>query len=258
MSIVMLFSVLAGVNITAQAADEINIGQEYNVVFTGLPYAPEQTKSFTFTMPSGGYIYYKVVPKYYNMIDEEGGVYSYDNFYLPETKLTYNYKEYEKETSIMYGESWKSAPIALKKGAKITISLTDRIGENEESCYGLKVFFKKVKNFEKESNNNKKNATKMKLSTTYTGISLEDDNDWWVFTAPKTGKYKISAAEINDGFYHVVRVYKGSKLLSHKTIYSNDGFTTCFKGELKKGQKIYVLLDGGVQNEVYKIRVKSV
>ncbi|MGN1329561.1 MAG: hypothetical protein ACI4V4_07665 [Eubacterium sp.] len=259
MSLVMLLSIELGMNITAQADTEIVAGQTYNVIFSTTEKGSQKiTQKFTYTVPAGGYFYYKVIPQYYRSWDDEGKVYEYDNFYLPETKLTYQYKDYVKSTYIRYGENWKSGSLSFPKGTKVTISLTDNVRNNEESSYGLIVYFKKTSNFEIESNNSKKKATKLTAGKTFTGICMDDDTDWWVFTANKTGTYKISATEVSEGFYNSLQAYKGSKKVGECTIRSGEGYKTVFKGKLKKGQKIYVHITNGANDEMYKIKVKKV
>lgn len=255
MSLVLLVSITAGLDIFAQAAESIAYGSDCDVIFDGTADAAEQTQQFIFTVPDGGYFYYTLTPKYYVYSDGEEEPYYYDSFFLSETKLTYSGKDYEKKRNIGYGDVYTSCSYSFKKGAKVTISVTDCVGENEQSCYTLRVYFKKVKNFEKEANNTKKKATKLTAGKTFTGICVSGDTDWWVFTAPKDGKYRISAAEVNPGFSKTVRVFKGSELVNEAGIKSSKGYATCFSGKLKKGEKVYLLLRNGKNNEMYRIKV---
>ena len=39
---------------------------------------------------------------------------------------------------------------------------------------------------------------------------------------------------------------------------SNKGWASLYKGKLKKGQKIYILLDDGSKNEFYRLKVKKI
>ncbi len=185
-------------------------------------------------MPEGGFFYYKIVPKYKIVYDIDGIPHYDTGMYLPETKLTYNYKEYGK-SSVFYGSNWCSPSYCFKKGAVVTISLEDYTDSSTESYYDLTVYFKKTKNFESENNNSKKTADKLSLKKTYTGLMMDGDTDYWVFTAPKAGKYKISATEVNEGFHNTVYAYKGSKKVGSAWINSGDGYKTVYKGKLKKG-----------------------
>lgn len=253
MSVLMAVSCLVFA-VPAEASTELQIGKTVEVMFS--QNTPE-TQTFTYTMPSGGYFYYKVVPKYSIFYDIDGIPHQDTGLYLPETKITYNYKEYGK-TSVFYGSNWRSPSYCFKKGAKITISLTDYTDLSTESYYDLTVYFKKTKNFESENNNSKKTADKLTLNKIYTGLSMDGDTDYWVFTAPKAGKYKIIATEVNEGFHNTVYAYKGSKKVGSAWINSGDGYKTVYKGKLKKGQKIYVKITDGADNEMYKLKVKKV
>lgn len=153
MSVVIMLSCMLFA-VPAQAATQIKENQTVEVVFqrnTSLK------QTFTYTMPEGGYFYYKVVPKYSIFYDIDGIPHQDTGLYLPETKITYNYKEYGK-TSVFYGSDWRSPSYCFKKDAKITISLTDYTDSSTESYYDLTVYFKKTKNFESENNNSKKDC----------------------------------------------------------------------------------------------------
>lgn len=210
-----------------------------------------ETKTFTFVVPKSGYFYYTITPVRYIV---DGREYT-SSWYLPNTKMTVNYKLYESD-SVHYGSPFKSGAYAFKKGTKVKISLTDTNRENARGYYLLKVVTKTPKNFEKESNNSKKTATKLALNTTYTGINHKDDKDWWVFTAPTTGKYRISCVETNENKAQTVKAYLGSSFLSSVYMESYQGWKNLYTGTVKKGQKIYVLLDNGSKDEFYKLKVK--
>lgn len=239
--------------IPAEASTELQNGKTIEVMFSQ---NTPGTQTFTYTMPEGGFFYYKIVPKYKIVYDIDGIPHYDTGMYLPETKLTYNYKEYGK-SSVFYGSNWCSPSYCFKKGAVVTISLEDYTDSSTESYYDLTVYFKKTKNFESENNNSKKTADKLTLNKTYTGLSMDGDTDYWVFTAPKAGKYKISATEVNEGFHNTVYAYKGSKKVKSVYIGGGDGYKTLYKAKLKKGQKIYVKLTDGANGEMYKIKVKK-
>ena len=54
---------------------------------------------------------------------------------------------------------------------------------------------------------------------------MDGDTDYWVFTAPKTGKYKFSVAEINEGYHNTFYAYKGSKKV--KSLYKQFMHSVC-------------------------------
>lgn len=110
----------------------------------------------------------------------------------------------------------------------------------------------------KKNNNSRNTATKILCNKTYSGLSQQDDKDWWCFTAPKTGKYKFYCVEIKDNKYQTVKAYYGARLISATTMRSNQGWATLYRGTLKKGQKIYILLDNGSKNEFYRLKVKQI
>lgn len=228
-------------------SDIIVANKNYTVVLG------DETKNFTFVMPSSGYFYYTVTPIKYIV---DGVISDSTTWYLPNTRMTVNYKLYE-DTSVRYGEVFKSGAYSFKKGTKVKISLKDTNDSNRLAYYKLKVVTKVPKNFEKENNGSKKNATKITLNKTYTGISQQDEKDYWMFVVPKSGKYKISCVETNQGKTQVVKAYIGEKLISSVSMNSDDGWATLYSGKLKKGQKIYILLDNGSKDEFYKLKVKK-
>lgn len=249
LSLVLLYSAFVESRITVFAATNIiAANKNYDVDLKN------ETKTFTFVMPQNGYFYYTITPMQYIV---NGEVSDSTTWYLPNTRMTVNYKLYE-DTSVRYGETFKSGAYSFKKGTKIKISLKDTNDKNSIAYYRLKVILKKPKYFEKENNNSKKKSTNIKLGKTYTGISQQNDKDWWVFSAPQTGKYKISCVETNDGKTQTVKAYKGSKLVSSVTMSSNEGYVSSFRGQLKKGQKIYILFDNGSKDEFYKLKVKKI
>lgn len=254
MSVIMALSCMVFA-IPAEASTELQNGKTIEVMFSQSTFG---TQTFTYTMPSGGYFYYKVTPKYGIDYNEDGiGTYATDFYTELQTKLSYNYKDYNNDT-IFYGSNWKSPSYAFKKGAKVTINLTQWVLSSSEAYYDVTVYFKKVKNFESENNNSKKTADKLSLNKTYTGLMMDGDTDYWVFTAPKAGKYKFSVVEVNEGFDNTFYAYKGSKKVNSVYIGGGDGYKTLYKGKLKKGQKIYVKLTDGSNDEKYKIKVKKV
>ena len=176
---------------------------------------------------------------------------------MPSTKMKVGYKLYE-EQSVYYGRPFTSAAYSFKKGTRVNISLTDTNSSNTYAYYRLKVITKNPENFEKENNNSRNTATKILCNKTYSGLSQQDDKDWWCFTAPKTGKYKFYCVEIKDNKYQTVKAYYGARLISATTMRSNQGWATLYRGTLKKGQKIYILLDNGSKNEFYRLKVKQI
>lgn len=229
----------AGRNISPNKSYEIGLGDE--------------TKTFTFTMPATGYFYYTITPTRYIV---DGRLSDSTSWYLPNTRMTVSYKLYES-TSVYYGKPFKSGAYSFKQGTKVTISLTDTNRAGNKGYYRLKVVTKACKNFEKEYNGAKKYATPILKDRVYTGISQQDDIDWWVFTAPETGKYSLYCVETNVGKVQVVKAYQGSKLISSVEMRSDAGWKLLFRRKVKKGEKIYILLDNGSKDEFYKLVVRK-
>lgn len=253
--------------VPAQAADTISSGQSVDVVFRwDNSYTSDKvTKEFKYTMPANGYFYYKITPKYcrelyYGENGKDYTEYYETDFSLSNTSLTQNYKRYIDCNYIDYGENYQSPKLAFKKGSTISITLTEDFTYNKdfESCYMLSVYFVKVNNFETENNNSKKTASKLALKKTYTGNLVNDDVDYWVFKAPKTGTYKVSAisTEELEGYYYF-RAYKGSKDYGGYYMRTGEGYNTVFKGKLKKGQKLYIKVHDGKNGFMYKLKVKK-
>ncbi len=249
LSAVFMLCIIFAVPQTANAAGKTITANKSYVISLG-----NQTKYFTFVVPETCYFYYTVTPLKYieNGIESDS-----TSWYLPSTRMKVNYKLYE-ESSVHYGNPFRSASYSYQKGTRISISLKDENSSNSWAYYRLKVVTKKVQNFEKESNYTRSRATKMICNKVYTGLSQQDDKDWWCFTAPKTGRYKISCVEINDNKIQTVKAYLGYRLVSTGTMESNKGWASLYKGKLKKGQKIYILLDDGSKNEFYRLKVKKI
>ena len=82
MSVVIMLSCMLFA-VPAQAATQIKENQTVEVVFqrnTSLK------QTFTYTMPEGGYFYYKVVPKYSIFYDIDGIPHQDTGLYLPGNK----------------------------------------------------------------------------------------------------------------------------------------------------------------------------
>ena len=233
---------------TYAASRTITTNKSYDVILGN------ETKNYTVIVPNSGYFYYTVIPIKYI---ENGIESSSSSWYLPSTKMKVGYKLYE-EQSVYYGRPFTSAAYSFKKGTRVNISLTDTNSSNTYAYYRLKVITKNPENFEKENNNSRNTATKILCNKTYSGLSQQDDKDWWCFTAPKTGKYKFYCVEIKDNKYQTVKAYYGARLISATTMRSNQGWATLYRGTLKKGQKIYILLDNGSKNEFSRLKVKQI
>lgn len=224
--------------VKAENVDTLEAGKTYEFSFSG-----DETKHLRFIMPEKGYFYYEIMPISYT--NEEGEVKNSIGdfgFYIEDIRMTVNYKEYEHESDTWAGKGMKSDLYAFKKGTKIDITLADHIlfSEKETIQFRIKITVKKPKNFEKENNNTKSKANKIKKGKNYTGLLMKSDTDYFVFTAPKTKTYKINAVVTsNNGDLHA-QVMKGKKVLKTTSARYGEGYVNLYKGKLKKGQKIYI------------------
>ena len=178
---------------------------------------------------------------------------------VPNVKMTVNNKVYENASNSYL---FFSSQYVFKKGAKIKISISDKNSGNQKARYRVNVYLTKwggSYNLEKESNDTKKTATKMsmKKDNCNRGVVQQYDKDWWVFTAPSEGKYKIEGNNSSTG-YHAVKckIYIGKKRICSTKI--GKGTTTIMNKKLKKGTKVYVYLYGGGSNYFYDMEVKKV
>ena len=235
-----------------QAATTIQSNRWYEGMTDG-----ENDQVYTYKMQGSGYFYYQVVPDqsgyyYEGKYDPNGG------YYYVHTSMIKNYKSYVNDEYAYYPKGgYKSAIYTFKAGDNVSIKVFDNT--DHKTHYKIKVTFVKVKNFEKENNNTRGRANKLKKGVTYTGLAMDGDTDWFVFKAPKTKKYKIKAVDLteNHGFCHEnVEVFRGYKLKESKDIYTGRGWNTVFSGKLKKGQKVYVKVSEGSTDQMYKIKVK--
>lgn len=211
---------------------------------------------YTYKMQGSGYFYYQVIPDQAGYYDD-GKFVENSYFHYIKTSMIKNYKSYVNGHSSYYSDGGYESPnYSFKKGDNVTIKICDRYNE-EKTHYKLKVTFVKYKNFEKENNDTRGRANKLKKGVTYTGLAMDEDTDWYVFKATKTKKYKIKAVCTNQGYCHQeVEAFRGYKSKGYASTYAGEGWKTVFSGKLKKGQKVYVKVSDGGDNEMYKLRVK--
>lgn len=235
-----------------------------------LSFSSSETPHMYFIMPEKGYFYYEITPTYYTV---DGKVFSEGDdlfsFYSLKVEMVVNTKRYESE-SVYGGKTETSRKYAFKKGTKVDIFIPESAafaygGGSERSLhYDIKVTVVKPKDFEKENNNSKKAANTVKKGKTYTGLIMLEDTDYYVFKAPKTGKYKITAT-VSSAERDVddldAEVWKGTKRLSRTSMRYGKGYKSLWKGKLKKGQKIYIKFSGPKPlffngDLMYKLKIK--
>lgn len=179
--------------------------------------------------------------------------------------ITANYKRYTSAT-VSYGNgAWSSGMYALKPNTKVTVSITSPFSSTQS--FKIKGVPHAVQRFEKEGASNKI----AKLKKTYTGVLMSSDSDKWVFKAPKTGKYRVSAVVASsdrESCYCICSAYRGSARVAYSSIALNDGWQKLKFGDwysskkyvqLKKGKKLAIKLSGATNGSaLYKVKVTRV
>lgn len=220
------------------------------------------SRHHTYVMPKKGYFYVSLTTG--DLISQDGK-HSDATYYLG-ISIYVNGERLDNDYSVYNGERFTSKSFSFAEGTVVDIEIAERFGGTSISNYGLDITAVAPKNFETESNDTKKKANSVKKGKTYKGLLVSPkDDDWYVFKAPKKGKYQIalsvsSAPDSTYDFY--AEIWKGSKILSKKTINYGDGYITVFSGKLKKGQKLYIksynhngIVYGG--NLFYNLKVKK-
>nr|WP_288664323.1 hypothetical protein [uncultured Anaerostipes sp.] len=214
----------------------------------------ESDQVYTYKMQGSGYFYYQVVPDqggyYYD------GEYESSTSYRVSTSMIKNYKFYEKNEDCYYSEGgFKSGIYGFKPGDNINIKVND--APKDKTHYKIKVTFVKVKNFERENNNSRSKANKIKKGITYTGLAMSDNDDWFVFKAPKTKKYKIKVVNTTKAtWWAEAESYLGYTKKDRETLWGDDGWKTVYSGKIKKGKKVYIKISNWGSTNIYKLRVK--
>ncbi|SEM10965.1 hypothetical protein SAMN04487770_12612 [Butyrivibrio sp. ob235] len=182
-------------------------------------------------------------------------------------KLTVDYCKYDS----VYVDNEKGAAstgtfvFAPGKTATLTFN-SSNVGTAKTIDIAFTVNSTPVSNLEKEGNNSPNSATKIKLNKTYNGVVsyADSDTDWYVFKAPKTGKYKfyVVNALIDGGSSVWCHGYKSkTKNDSDFSAYltAGDGWKNSKKIKLKKGKKYYIKFSSTGHKAVpVQIRVKKV
>lgn len=233
-------------------------------------------ETFKYRMPASGYVYFvgKAI-NYYDLYREKWETIN-DTLKIGMV-IKHKYKTvFDEETNwayadvLNYSKTCISSKIAVKKGDIITIDISadDLVPNKQKSYFTIKPVFKKINNFEVENNNKKKTASKLKLKKTYTGLVSSIDDDYFVYTAKKSGYYKIKAVATDLHYLdtHIeTNVYVGKKNIATNIFRKGDGWKTIAgkKVKLKKGQKIYVKISYGPYSWLsnaytYKVRINKV
>ncbi len=218
--------------------------------------------TFTYTMPSTGYFYVTVTPEK-TVNTSTGSISNWMGIYFNLSANSKTYNEFYDKTPNDGTQTSSNLSFAPGTQVNMRIYTYDR-NKKYNYTYSITVHYCTTKYQEKENNNTKKKASTLKLKKSYYGNLPLQDTDWFVFKAPKAGKYvfKVTNADTTRNYYNksylYANAYKGSKKLckSDKTAYSNEGAIKITSVKLKKGQKIYVKLTSANKYNVnYKIKV---
>ena len=114
---------------------------------------------YTYKMQSSGYFYYQI------LLDQDyyyhSGERTQSSSFWVYTDMDSNYKSYIDKDRAHYSDGIYTSPkYSFKAGQNVNISVYD--ADNYGTPYKIRVIFKKMKNFEKENNNIKKGAHKLK------------------------------------------------------------------------------------------------
>ena len=247
---VMTMSALAIGKIDAKAATAINVNQEYRVQISY-----KQTAEYTFTTPS-------------NAITSVNAciVNSDDSYAHAHIGLTVDYCNYDGMTVYTGDGAKKTEDFVFAPGHTATITLSS-VSYDDTVTVAFTVNCTNPGNLEKEKNNYPGAATQIKLKKTYNGMVsyVDSDVDWYVFKAPKTGKYKFYAVNtMTNGYSHVyVKGYK-SKTKEDPNfggyLNSGAGWSKSKSIKLKKGKRYYIKFSNPsyADSVPVQIRVKKV
>ena len=249
MAAVMALTIVATGKVDDKAATAINLNQEYNVKISG-------HQEYTFTTPNKGTIQIEAV-----LVDNDSDFW---NNYI-ETKLTIDYTNYISSSIHKdYGREYFDE-IIVRGDQTATLVFDGRSDKSYNVVF--KVTSRDLGNMETENNNNAGSADKIKLKKTYNGIvnGADRDVDWFVFKAPKTGKYKFSLVNTQTSgcLWVSAEGYKSKTKKDNKnsfTLRPGEGWSKSSSIKLKKGKKYYIKLsNSGLWKTVpYQIKVKKV
>lgn len=208
---------------------------------------------FNYTMPASGYVSFTITP--ISSVSKSSGQ-SNSSFWIY-YDLKANYTKYTDTSAYSTDgpETTKNYTFAKGTNVQFTVSPSS-YSTNYNYTYSVRANFTKCKNFESEGNGSKKTADKIKkVNKAYSGIlNNDDDYDYWVFKAPKSGKYSFKVVSPYSGSFYAY-TYKGYRTLGYTYTYSGRGYQKIGQNvKLKKGQKVYIKLHASYYSE-YKVKV---
>lgn len=159
------------------------------------------------------------------------------------------------------GSEFASAKFGLKKGTKVYF-MVEGSNNSRETPYIINVKNTKSAYWEKEFNDKKSTATVIKANKKYFGNSYygypssDAEKDYFMFKSTKKGTLKVyfGNSEMDTSSSFQTKIYVNSKLKESTS--SRDYFGRIAKLNVKKGDKVYIIVtayDSGVD---YALKVK--
>lgn len=161
-------------------------------------------------------------------------------FYGVDIELWANYKRYEYGVAAYEGGTFEFGNYSFAPGTDVTVKLLD-FDEDCIGTYKIAVVPDTPKNYESESNDTQQTADSIDIGTVYNGTYIEDDEDWYTFTAPKTGAYRVSTVITGGGDTGIdADVLRGFEVATSWSFYYGEGWTPSDTIVLSKGEQVHI------------------
>lgn len=248
------------------AATTIKAGKWYRVEIN----SKKREIQYNYKVPSSGYIYYEVVPeKVYCKNDEDSYEWWEEKFNKDFLYISTGLGEKAEDFRNFRGDLFvdhvwkkyksKKYSIKPKKNVVFFFNFDKKDWQPCKMQFKFRVTYKKVKNFEKESNDRLEKANILKKGKEYVGVvgTLHDYEDWFTFKSPKTKKYKIKIKLTENVNKETLgaRILRNKAYIGYKSTNKKNKWKTVFSRKIKKGQTVSVSLDSG-DNAMYKIKAQ--
>lgn len=215
-------------------------------------------RTVTYKAPARGYfrVEYKVVSSADVYTYGDGDIERYENTYSSVScRLSNAGTVYHSNSLLKVGKKYSSQDFCFKKGTKLKIAIANEYGDDEIDEVLYRVVLKKPTYCEKEPNNTKKKAMKLKVGKTYAAtLNGASDVDWYKFVVPKTGKVKIQIKATRADYKGASLWYAGGYRMEN--VGYGAGWKTVAKGTCKKGFVSGFAINSLYDGMTYKIRVQ--
>lgn len=234
---------------------------DYNQVYT-VAVSAKSPQTLTFQTPSTGYT--RVEVKVSKVTTSDGEVTHGSDMdcgvYVDGKMLMYDLVG--QDDGVVATENYAFAP-----GQEGKVELSCNILYGWIYYCEVKVVNETPANFETEDNDTIASSDSLKVKKVHSGILNDrDDDDWYVFKAPKAGKYQILVQNTDDSrtgdFFYVQGFKKKNKTDSnfkYTSAKAGKGWVKSKKISLKKGKKYSVRISDALNKSIpYEIKVKKV